>query len=237
MEIDRTSRRIVGALIEKRWTTPEQFPLTLNSLVAACNQKSNRDPEMQLEEPFIEGCLYQLRLEGLVTVVERDTGRATRYDERMSEKLGLSRPEQAVVAELLLRGPQTSHELFRRCERMAHFENAEQVEAILRGFASKGWTELLPREPGQRHARWRHLFAPAAEAAQAPERAATPESEATTATAPIAIAAPAAVAAVAASPAPPAAARSDAEIAALREEVAALRAEVAELRARLDRAP
>ena len=91
MEIDRTSRRILGALIEKRWTTPEQYPLTVNSLVLACNQKSNRDPETNYEQPFVEGCLYQLRLADLVMVVERDTGRATRYAERMAERLGKQR--------------------------------------------------------------------------------------------------------------------------------------------------
>src|SRR5438552_3293745 len=107
MEIDKTSRRMLGSLIEKKWTTPEQYPLTLNALVLACNQKSNRDPEMQLAEFIVEGCLYQLRLEGLVSVVERDTGRAVRYAERMSEKHDLSRQQEAVVAELMLRGPQT----------------------------------------------------------------------------------------------------------------------------------
>jgi uncharacterized protein YceH (UPF0502 family) len=140
MRIDRTSRRIIGSLIEKRWTTPEQYPLTLNALVAACNQKSNRDPETQLEEFIVEGALYQLRLEGLVSVVERDTGRAVRYSERLEEKLGLSRQQQAIVAELMLRGPQTAGELSRRCERMAHFENEGEVENLLRGMADRGWT-------------------------------------------------------------------------------------------------
>src|SRR5262245_12592218 len=106
MEIDKTSRRILGALVEKRWTTPEQYPLTLNALVAACNQKSNRDPELQLEEFLVEGCLYQLRLAELVMVVERESGRTVRYAERFSEKLDLSRQQQALLAELMLRGPQ-----------------------------------------------------------------------------------------------------------------------------------
>ena len=222
MEIDRTSRRMIGSLIEKRWTTPEQYPLTLNALVLACNQKSNRDPEMQLEEFIVEGCLYQLRLEGLVTIVERDVGRPTRYGERMSEKLDLSRQDQAIVAELMLRGPQSSAELYRRCLRMADFKSAEEVEGILQGMAAKRWTLLLPKEPRQRDQRWKHLFAPASEMAEEPtlaeDSASLPPSSAAAATS-----------------APPRAPWTD-DIAALRAEIAELKAEVADLSARLDRA-
>ena len=221
MEIDRTARRILGSLIEKRWTTPEAYPLTLNSLVLACNQKSNRDPETQLEEFLVEGCLYQLRLSELIMVVERDTGRAVRYSERLSDKLDLSRQQQAIVAELMLRGPQTVGELLRRCERMAHFENEGEVENILRGMAERHWAKLLPREAREKHPRWTHLFAPANEA---PEERAAP---AASATAPSAELRPSA--------APLKAPWSD-EIASLRAEIDALRAEVAELRGRLDRA-
>jgi len=214
MHIDKTSRRILGSLIEKRWTTPEQYPLTLNALVLACNQKSNRDPEMALEEFIVEGCLYQLRLEGMVTVVERDTGRAVRYAERLEEKLGLSRQQEAVVAELLLRGPQTAQELVRRCARMAHFENEGEIENLLRGMAEHGWAKLLPRESGQRNARWTHLFAPADEAADVPAAIDLSTSQEIVETA-----------------ARPASAGPDlhAELRALREEVAELRARVARL--------
>jgi uncharacterized protein YceH (UPF0502 family) len=215
MRIDRTSRRIIGSLIEKRWTTPEQYPLTLNALVAACNQKSNRDPETQLEEFIVEGALYQLRLEGLVSVVERDTGRAVRYSERLEEKLGLSRQQQAIVAELMLRGPQTAGELSRRCERMAHFENEGEVENLLRGMADRGWTKLLPREPGQRHQRWKHLFAPDDEAPDVPAGVDLSSTQHIVET----VARPAAIGA------PPD----------LREEILALREELNELRARVAR--
>lgn len=166
MEIDRTARRILGSLIEKRWTTPEAYPLTLNSLVLACNQKSNRDPETQLEEFIVEGCLYQLRLAGLISIVERDVGRTVRYAERMSEKLDLSRQQQAIVAELMLRGPQTSGELLRRCERMAHFTNEGEIEGLMRGMADRHWAKLLPRAAREKQPRWTHLFAPASEAAE-----------------------------------------------------------------------
>jgi uncharacterized protein YceH (UPF0502 family) len=223
MEIDKTSRRILGSLIEKKWTTPEQYPLTLNALVLACNQKSNRDPEMALQEFIVEGCLYQLRIEGMISVVERDTGRAVRYAERIEEKLDLSRQQQAVVAELMLRGPQTAGELLRRCERMAHFENEGEVETILRGMADRKWAQLLPREIGQRHQRWKHLFAPASEASEEQTLQAVPTSEMDTVERAVTASSP--------SKAP----WSD-EIAALRTEVEALKTEVAGLRARLDAA-
>jgi uncharacterized protein YceH (UPF0502 family) len=218
MQIDKTARRIVGSLIEKRWTTPDQYPLTLNALVAACNQKSNRDPEMQLEEFIVEGCLYQMRLEGLVSVVERDTGRAVRYAERLEEKLDLSRQQEAILAELMLRGPQTAPELVRRCGRMAQFQNEGEVENLLRGMADRGWTKLLPRETGQRHQRWQHLFAPPGEEPEPSPHEATHHAVVT----PIADAVHAVDVA-----------RHEDENLKLTAELAALRAEIAELRGRL----
>jgi uncharacterized protein YceH (UPF0502 family) len=200
MQIDKTSRRILGSLLEKRWTTPEQYPLTVNALVLACN---------------VQGCVLQLRQQELLTVVERDAGRTTRYAERMSEKLDLSRQQQAIVAELLLRGPQTGTELHRRCLRMAHFENEGEVENLLRGMADRGWARLLPRETGQRHARWTHLFAPPDETPDAPSAAPQRES----------------VAAPAPSAAPPAvSAPSD-----LDDRLAAMQQEIDDLRARVER--
>jgi uncharacterized protein len=225
MEIDRTARRVLGSMIEKRWTTPEQYPLTLNALTAACNQKSNRDPEMHLEEFLVDGCVRQLRIAELVMIVERDVGRTTRFAERLSERLGLSRQEQAILAELFLRGPQTSPELFRRCLRMAEFQNAEQVESILQGMATKSWTRLQPRESGQRHARWQHLFAPASEKAEEPTR-----------TAPVDVDVPVATP-LSASPAHPTAAAFPAPVASTAprtEELSLLRAEVAALRAEIE---
>jgi uncharacterized protein YceH (UPF0502 family) len=214
MEIDRTARRVLGALLEKRWTTPEQYPLTVNALVLACNQKSNRDPEVHFEAFLVEGCLYQLRLAEMVMVVERDVGRTVRYAERLSEKLDLSRQQQAIVAELMLRGPQTANELLRRCERMAHFENEGEVENLLRGMAERGWARLLAREARERHPRWTHLFAPAGEAADEPAPAATAATAATAVDAPRSAAQPRAPWA---------------------DELDALRAEIAELRTRVER--
>jgi uncharacterized protein YceH (UPF0502 family) len=220
MQIDRTARRVLGSLIEKRWTTPEQYPLTANALLLACNQKSNRDPEMQLEEFLLSGCLQQLRLAGLVSIVERDVGRAVRYAERLSEQLDLTRQQQAVAAELMLRGPQTAHELLRRCERMAHFENEGEVESVLSGMAERQWLRLLPCETGQRHQRWTHLFAPPDETADAPAAAPEPDLSATQQMLE-SIVRPAT--------APPGSPDLRAELLALREEVAELRARVARL--------
>lgn len=160
MHLDRTTRRILGSLIEKRYSTPEQYPLTLNALVLACNQKSNRDPEMQLEEFLVEGCLKQLRIDGWVTIVEREYGRAVRYAERLVEKLGLRDDEAAMLAELMLRGPQTEQELPRRTERMVKIPGSDSALATLNAMAARGLVVHLPREPGQRVARWRHLLTP-----------------------------------------------------------------------------
>lgn len=171
MHLDRTTRRILGSLIEKRYSTPDQYPLTLNALVLACNQKSNRDPEMQLEDFLVEGCLRQLRIDGWLTVVEREYGRSVRYSERMVEKLGLTDKEAAILAELMLRGPQTEQELPRRCERMAKIASPEEALAILQTMAGRGLVQHLPRDVGQRLARWKHLLTPPAEAEAAPAAA------------------------------------------------------------------
>lgn len=186
MHLDRTARRILGSLLEKRFSTPEQYPLTLNSLVLACNQRSNRDPFTDLEPFLVEGCLTQLRIAGFITIVERDTGRAVRYKERLADSLGLTEKEAAVLAELLLRGPQTEQELARRTERMRKLASPEEALQILEGLASRKIVEHMPRASGERIARWRHLLTPANETDGEPPRAAaaaaaTPASEKTTA--------------------------------------------------------
>lgn len=250
MRLDRTSRRVLGSLLEKRFSTPEQYPLTLNAVVLACNQKSNRDPEMQLEEFLVEGCLRQLRLDGWITVVERDFGRAVRYAERVCDQLGLSVKEGAILAELMLRGPQTEQELHRRCERMVRIDSADEALALLDAMASRGLVQHLPRETGQRIARWRHLLTPPEEdAGTAPPSSAVvtaPSSPATTpSTAAPAPDAPPAAAIASPAPAAPAAWATPhaspqpttplaAEVAALRREVDSLRAEVATLREEMD---
>ena len=171
MDLTSSEQRVLGALLEKQRTTPDQYPLTLNALVLACNQKSNRDPEMQLEDFLVEGCLRQLRIDGWLTVVEREYGRSVRYSERMVEKLGLTDKEAAILAELMLRGPQTEQELPRRCERMAKIASPEEALAILQTMAGRGLVQHLPRDVGQRLARWKHLLTPPGEAEAAPAAA------------------------------------------------------------------
>jgi len=158
MELDRTEARILGALFEKRWTTPDAYPLSLNALIAACNQKSNRDPVLHLEEFEITGCLMGLRQNGLMMIHEREGGRVLRYGEKLMDELRMSRQEVAILTELLLRGPQTSGELVRRGARMAPMGSQTDVEQLLRDLAGGHYVSLLPKASGQRYARWRQLL-------------------------------------------------------------------------------
>jgi uncharacterized protein YceH (UPF0502 family) len=158
MELDRTEARILGALIEKRWTTPDAYPLSLNALTSACNQKSNRDPTLQLAEFEITGCLMGLRQKGLVMIHEREGGRVRRYGERLMDELHHSRQEIAILAELLLRGAQTAGELYRRCGRMAPMGSQSDVDQLLRDLAGGHFVRLRPKAPGQRYARWEQLL-------------------------------------------------------------------------------
>ena len=227
MELDRTEARVLGALVEKRWTVPDQYPLSVNALVAACNQKSNRDPVLELAEFEITGCLMGLRQRGLVVVHEQVGGRVPRYSEKLMEELRVSRQEIAILAELLLRGPQTSGELYRRCTRMAHLENQGQVDALLRDLSGGHFVRLLPRETGQRYARWEQLLCPegarTAHDDDEPPSAGTPAPSNT----PVSdVAGPGRVA--------PPLASATADTPSLREEMDALREEVAALRRRVD---
>lgn len=167
---DITERRVLGTLIEKSLATPDVYPLTLNALVSGCNQKSNRDPVMSLESFEIDGALQALKIKGFVTMVEREGGRTVRYGHRLGERLGLGAPELAVLAELLLRGPQTTNELKTRTARMGASLSAEAVEALLgkRAEGDRPLFRLSPRRPGERYPRWRHLLMPADEAPAEP---------------------------------------------------------------------
>ncbi len=159
--LDRTGQRIVGVLIEKELTVPDSYPLTENSLLLGCNQKSNRDPEMNLEEFVVRGALMQLRLQGWVT--QREGGRAERFKHEIESKLGVDAAAKALLAELLLRGPQTPTELRTRCARMGLHRDVAGIESLLRELAArqpKPLVELLPRRPRERDARWTHLLGP-----------------------------------------------------------------------------
>lgn len=155
--LDPVEIRVLGSLLEKQLATPEYYPLTSNALVAACNQKSNREPVLELSEDEVRGALA--RLQELQLVWEIHGGRVHRYDHRLDGRWGLTPATKAVLTLLLLRGPQTPGELRGRSERLFAFGSVEAVEEELR-YLSRGDEPLvreLPRRPGQKESRWTHL--------------------------------------------------------------------------------
>ena len=151
--------RVLGSLIEKELTTPEYYPLSLNSLTNACNQKSNRDPAMTLAEEDVVRALDSLRFKQLA-VLSADGGRVPKYRHLMAEKLGLMPAEQAIICELLVRGPQTVGELRTRGERMYPFGDLAAVEEVLQELLIRETPliTLLPRQPGRKEGRYAQLF-------------------------------------------------------------------------------
>lgn len=156
-ELDPVEIRVLGALVEKQLSTPEYYPLTLNALVAAANQKSNREPVMELTEQEIQRALDRLQDEKLVWRVMG--GRAVRFDHNLDTSWHLNRREKALLALLFLRGPQTAGELRGRSDRLQSFESVTEVEELLRDMAahSEPLVRQLPRRPGQKEERWAHL--------------------------------------------------------------------------------
>lgn len=150
--------RILGSLMEKQLTTPDAYPLTLNSLQLACNQKTNREPVMNLQEGVIQHCLYGLQDRKLV---EFEYGaRANKFNQRLARTLHFEKPEQAVVCIMLLRGPQTINELFSRTKRMYEFKNLSDIEHLIEKLLGK-YTPLIvkiPPQSGQRETRYMHLL-------------------------------------------------------------------------------
>lgn len=149
--------RVLGSLVEKEMTTPDYYPLTLNALVAACNQSSNRDPVVSYDEATITAGIEGLREKQLVRWVKEARSRSAKYRHDLVKVPGLTDPERAVVAVLLLRGPQTAGELRTRTERYYPFADLAEVESTLEGLARREEpiTQRLPRQPGQKEARWR----------------------------------------------------------------------------------
>jgi uncharacterized protein len=155
--------RIIGCLLEKSITTPEYYPLTLNSLINACNQKSNRNPVMALTEDDVFGALTTMRENGFLESVYSEGNRSERYRQLFTDPFGFSRPQIAIICELFLRGPQTAGELNSRAGRMASFGSAADVIKVLDSLAAyeaESMVVRLPRKPGQKDNRWTHLFAP-----------------------------------------------------------------------------
>src|SRR4051812_10035267 len=157
--LDAAEVRVLGSLIEKEATTPEYYPLSLNALVNACNQKSNRDPVVDFDEETVLTALESLREKRMAFVI---TGsRVTKYSQRISETLNLGRRELAVLCTLLLRGPQTLGEIKDRSERMFAFGDLSEVETVLDRLADwsgGGLAAKLPKQPGQKEIRFAHLL-------------------------------------------------------------------------------
>ena len=175
--------RVIGSLMEKELTTPDQYPLSLNALLAACNQKSNREPLLELDGQALQSALDALLKTHLVSDRGNFGGRVTRYRQRFCNTefggLKFGPGETAVVCELLLRGAQTPGELRAHCQRMHEFADAQAVEAALEKLQTRPdgpFVQRLPRAPGARESRYAHLFSGPLEIAgeTAPERSAPP---------------------------------------------------------------
>jgi uncharacterized protein len=210
LRLTETEVRVLGSLIEKDITTPEYYPLSLNALLNACNQKSNRDPVMQLDEDAVRDALEGLQQQRMAGPARGADSRVTKYEQRLQEVFNFTRPELAVLCVLLLRGPQTPGELRGRTERLHHFEALDDVQSALQKLMQRDppLAKVLPRQPGTKESRYAHLFAgDVLEAEAAPVRAAVAER----------------------SP------EDENRIAQLEEEVAALRREVGEVKDQLER--
>ncbi len=170
--------RVLGSLVEKEITTPEYYPLSLNALVHACNQKSNRDPLMNLDEDSVRHALRTLGEQMLARSASGDS-RVAKYEHRLSEVFNFTRPETAILCELLLRGPQTPGELRSRAERMHPFEDLSVVHTTLKHLMERepALVKLLPRQPGNKEARYAHLLSGDVEMHEAPAEREVPVSK------------------------------------------------------------
>ena len=152
--------RVLGSLVEKELTTPDYYPLSLNALLNACNQKSNRDPVMNLNENAVNQALRSLDKEGLAGRADGMDNRVTKFEHRLQEAFNFDRREIAILCELLLRGPQTPGELRSRADRMHPFEDLGQVQSTLQRLAQREppLVKMLPRQPGTKESRYAHLM-------------------------------------------------------------------------------
>ena len=208
--------RVIGCLIEKEITTPDQYPLSLNALTNACNQKTNREPVLELSESEVQQSVDSLMKKYMVSDKSAGYGgRVTKYKHRFCNtefgSLKFSKQELGIICVMLLRGPQTPGELRSRTNRLCDFADAEEVETTLRGLMTREdgpFIARLPRAPGARESRYAHLFSGAMESAAEPEA----EAEA----------------------APPSSAAGDPGAPTLSQRVSALEQIVAELRAKID---
>jgi uncharacterized protein len=167
--------RVLGCLIEKQRTTPEQYPLTLNALRLACNQASNREPVLDLDEAQVRAAAQSLGTYGYARLATGPGSRTAKYRQLFGEALDLMPGEVSVLAILMLRGPQTVSELKTRTERLHHFTSAGDVADTLARLEAKELVRLLGKRPGQREERWGHLLEEEARAAGSDEAVAEAE--------------------------------------------------------------
>ena len=202
--------RVLGVLAEKERTVPDVYPMTLNALVAGCNQKTSRDPVINATETEVQAALDHLR--AMMLVIESSGGRVARYSHNIERVLQIPKQATALLTVLMLRGPQTAGELRINAERLHAFSDIELVETFLRELAERAAGALateLSRQPGARENRWMHLLSGAASAQEAAVSAPAPAVEAT--------------------------GGAISEIAAMKASIVELQKDVAELRARLER--
>lgn len=174
--------RVLGSLIEKDITTPDYYPLSLNALMNACNQRNNREPVTTLDEGAVRSALYSLEEKGLAGPAHGYDSRVTKYEHHLQEKFNLGRRETAVLCVLFLRGPQTPGELRSRSERMHRFEELSEVQLTLQrlGEHEPSLAKMLPLLPGTKEARYAHLLSGDVEALAQPaafSKATAPEAE------------------------------------------------------------
>jgi uncharacterized protein YceH (UPF0502 family) len=168
--------RVLGALVEKEVTTPDYYPLSLNALVNACNQLTNREPVMRLDDEEVHLALRRLEDLGLAGRARAADGRVTKYEHWLGEAFNFTRAETALICVLLLRGPQTPGELRGRTDRLHHFEEIADVLAGLQKLAERepSLVAVLPRQPGTKESRYAHLLSGPVEFALPPEQAFAP---------------------------------------------------------------
>jgi uncharacterized protein YceH (UPF0502 family) len=182
VELSPVQVRVLGCLLEKERATPDNYPLTMNALLNACNQTTNRNPVVSFNEPTVDSAISNLRAAGLVRVVYSRSNRAEKYRHVLDEALGADDAELAVLSVLMVRGPQTSAEVRARTERLHPFADQAEVEATLVRLAERPdpLVVRLPPAPGQKEARWAHLLAGEVapdSAASATEPARTPRTD------------------------------------------------------------
>lgn len=174
VELNDVEVRVLGALIEKEWTTPDYYPMTLNGLTAACNQKSNRDPVLALDEAVVLRALDALRSRSLISLVQSAGSRANKYKQRLTDVLELEKLQIAVLCVLMLRGPQTVGEIRGRTTRIHEFADLQECQDVVDGLCDREAGALvvqLPRQAGRKESRYIHLLAGAPEVEESAESA------------------------------------------------------------------